>query len=192
MHTTDAIVLSFNSYAESDALVSFYTRNFGKINVRARGVKKVSTKQGAFLHEPAILRCSFIIGKNGYILSGVNSQQEFFKTARDLFARGYAMSFLALCDTLLYEGQSDERLWQLINSVMRDAELISDSARGQEELWRAEKQWLVTLLDILGLRPQLDFSRVNNKKQFDYYILRLLESKFETPVTFFGLGTTHN
>lgn len=192
MYTTEAIILNIKTYHEDDLLVSFYTRDFGKLNIRARGVKKVSTKQGAFLHEPALLRCSFIMGKNGYILSGISGKEEFIKIAQDLPARGYVMSFLTLCDTLLYEGQVDENLWQLMNAVLCEAERAQDVHDKNEALWRAEKQWLLSLIDILGLRPQFDFSRFENKKQFDYYLLHLLQNKFELPISFFGLRASHN
>lgn len=192
MHTTDAIVLGMQDAGEYDLLVSFYTREFGKLKIKARGAKKFISKQGAFLHEPSLVRVSFIVGRGGFILAGINSKAYYAIMPKDLFARAYIMSFLSLCDTLLYEGSQDEKLWGLLKDALEEAEHLVNSKNKQETLWRAEKRWLVALMDISGHLPALDFSRIKNRRQFDYYIQGLLQNKFERSITFFGLHAPAN
>jgi len=188
MYSTDAIVLGIRPAGEADELVSCYTRDFGKMIIKARSSKKITTKQGIFLHNPSVIRCNFVISRAGYIFSGIKSIKGHSAISDNITALAYTMSFLQLCDRITYEGQKDEEMWELLCKVLQDASSIADKDNSREELWRAEKEWLISLLNILGLAPQnLNLERVKNARQLDIYIRRLLQNKLEYSVEFFGL-----
>lgn len=187
MYTTDAIVLRIISVGEADELVSFYTSDFGKMLVKVRGSKKITTKQGNFLHDMALIRISFIMGRAGAILSGIKSIKAYRALSSDLYGQGYTMSYLTLCDKLIYEGMSDPTLWRFLVSVLDEAEELTRSSK-QKLLWQREKMWLVELMSILGLKPKaIHLDRIKNHRQLDYYLQGVLENKFEQSITFFGL-----
>jgi DNA repair protein RecO len=191
MYTTAAIVLKSITSGEADELTSCYTRDFGKIMIKARGAKKRTTKQGNFTHPFSLLRLSFILGRNGgAILSGVRDEYTHNALAADLYACGYVSSFLRLCDEIAYEGQHDKKLWQLLVSVLSEGDTIAKSNTQDKRalLWHKEKMWLVQLLDVLGVRPStLNIESVRSQPQLDAYLKRLLQQKFERPISFFGL-----
>ncbi|MEX0877411.1 MAG: DNA repair protein RecO [Candidatus Spechtbacterales bacterium] len=188
MYFTDAIVLGSRPTGEADELVSCYTRDFGKMIIKARSSKKITTKQGIFLHNPSIIRFNFVISRTGYIFSGIKSIKGHPAISDNITALAYVMSFLQLCDKITYEGQKDEEMWELLCKVLRDASSVAEKDSSREELWKAEKEWLISLLGILGLAPQnLNFERVKNARQLDIYIRRLLQNKLEYSVEFFGL-----
>ena len=187
MYTTDAIVLKIISVGEADELVSFYTHDFGKMVIKVRGSKKITTKQGNFLHHMALVRISFIMGRAGAILSGIKSIKAYRALSSDLYGSGYTMSYLTLCDKLIYEGARDPTLWSLFISVLDEAEELTHNSK-QKLLWQREKLWLVELMNILGFKPKtVNLDRIKNPRQLDYYLQRVLENKFEQPITFFGL-----
>lgn len=188
MYTTDAIVLKIIPVGEADELVSFYTSDFGKMVIKVRGSKKITTKQGNFLHDMALVRISFIMGRAGAILSGIKSIKAYRALSSDLYGCGYTMSYLALCDKLIYEGMSDPALWRLLISVLDEAEELTRSSK-QKLLWQREKLWLMELMNILGLKPNdVNLDRIKNPHQLDYYLQGMLENKFEQPISFFGLN----
>lgn len=187
MYSTDAIVLSIAESGEHDLYVSFYTKEFGKIRAKVRAARKRTTKQGAFLHEPAVVRISFVLGRAGAVLSGIKSVEGCPALSRNVAARGYALSFFALCNTVLYDGQKDRALWNLLRRVLdeaADTEYDQDSAR---YLWKREKVWLLSLLKLSGLRVDMEkINRSRDPAHLDRTIRRLLEHQFERSVSFFG------
>jgi DNA repair protein RecO len=193
MYTTKAIVLAAHVRDEADELVSVYTQDFGKMTIRARGVRKATTKQGMFLHGFAVVRASFILGKGGgATLSGVSDVHTYGALSDDLYARGYVDSFLRLCNDVLYEGQADNAVWELLNSVLQEGEeaALNKQEDTQVLLWHKEKMWLLQLLEVFGMRPRaLNVQSATNRKQLDAYLQQLLQHKFERPVSFLGLRT---
>jgi len=189
VYQTNAIVLARRPLGEHDELVSFYTQDFGKLVIRVRGIKKTTTKQGNFLHTFGVTGISFILGKGGPLLSGVVSVRAYPGVTNHLLAHGYTGSFLALCDKLLYEYAKDDALWKLLVTVLEEAEQISqEEGEAKETLWAKEKMWLVSLMETLGVLPRmLHTEKAANKSQFDHYLQRVLEDKFNTPLSFFGL-----
>lgn len=188
MYSTDAIVLSRRPAGEADELVSCYTRDFGKLVIKARSSKKITTKQGIFLHNPSVIQCNFVMTRAGYMFSGIKSIRGYPAISENITALAYVTSFLRLCDRIIYEGQKDEEIWELLCRVFEDADRLAVVENSREELWRAEKEWLLSLLNILGFAPEkLNLKRVKNARQLDIYIQRLLQNKLEYPIEFFGL-----
>lgn len=190
MYTTHGILLNSAISGEVDERASIYTADFGKIKVRVRGAKKVQTKQGNYLHTPAVLRFSFVAGKSGHILSGVTNTKNYPALASDLIAQAYVISFFQLCDSLTYDEDPDEKVWSLLNSVLDSAEKASvlGGKDKKEALWKEEKGWLVSLLDIFGLRPsEFDPGKIKTKQELDIYIQNMMQQAFERPIEFFGL-----
>jgi hypothetical protein len=192
MYTTDAILLSVRESGEHDILASFFTRDFGKVTAKVRGARKHTTKQGNFLHSFARARVSFILGRGGAIMAGVTSECEYPAISQDLVASGYATSFLSLCDKLIYEYAADEKLYNAIEGVLSSANTIAVSSGNErqkrEDLWKEEKIWLIGLLEVLGLgTSDLRLEELRNKTHLDQYLHAALQSKCNTPVSFFGM-----
>ncbi|MDX1607948.1 MAG: DNA repair protein RecO [Candidatus Spechtbacterales bacterium] len=194
MYTTEAIVLKTMPMGEADELVSIYTKDFGKLRLRARSSKKITTKQGNFIHSMAILSCNFVSTRAGYLFSGIKSIRGYTDISEDISASAYVSSFFTLCDDIFYDGQKDEEIWQLLCNVLEEArgalrENSPDEAR--EYLWRREKQWLLSLLAILGLKPKnLNLDNVKNARQLDIYLQRVMQNKLERKIEFFGMKAT--
>lgn len=190
MYSAEAILLHTTPQGEADELAAFYTKEFGKMTIRVRGSKKITTKQGNFLHEPSRVHISFVMSRAGYILSGIKSIQDYRCAGSDLYARGYLMSFLYLCHKLTYEGQRDKALWHVLALALEETEEVARTCQKNTAavLWQREKVWLLNLLSALGLRPPfLEVRDIKNHKQLDYYLQKVLENKLEQPISFFGL-----
>lgn len=62
-HTTEGIVIKKTPYGEADFLVRVLTKDFGKIDLRARGARKYNSKLNSHLDFYDLSRISFV--KNG-------------------------------------------------------------------------------------------------------------------------------
>ncbi|MEX0870019.1 MAG: DNA repair protein RecO [Candidatus Spechtbacterales bacterium] len=190
MYTTDAIVLKAIPTGEADEIVSLYTKDYGKLSMKAKSSKKITTKQGQFLHEPSILRCSFVLSRAGHILSGINNIKGYNNVAQDIMARGYILSFFSICDKVTYEGQKDERIWNLLVSAMEDASGVIGDTNKEKELWKMEKLWLMSFLQILGYKMNnYELHNIKDSSQLDFSIKNILQNRLEQEIEFFGLKT---
>ena len=200
MYKTEAIILSVRKIGEADELINIYTKDFGKLLIKARSAKKITTRQGNFLHTPSIVYCNIVSTRAGYVLSGIKNTKEYPGISRDIFASGFVSSFLELSNSVLSDGQKDEKLWRLLVRVFEEASgavglprLVSGETgkKGARHiLWRMEKAWLLTLLAVLGLKPEkLKLGGIKSATALDVYIQRMLQDKFERRIYFFGLKT---
>ncbi|MEX2144908.1 MAG: DNA repair protein RecO [Candidatus Spechtbacterales bacterium] len=188
MHETDAIILNTRKSGEADELINIYTKDFGKLLLKVRAAKKITTKQGNFLHTPSIVRCGFVTTRGGYVLSGIKSVREYREISGNIFALGFVISFFRICDSILRDGQRDEKLWNLLTRVLEEASGAAKRRDPGKILWRMEKAWLLTLLAVMGLKPdKLKLNSISSASRLDIYIKKMLQDKFERPVNFFGL-----
>jgi len=187
MYHTDAIVLDIIDFGEYDQLVSLYTKEFGKVHAKVRSAKKITTKQANFLHTPSVLNCSLVLGRQGYILSGVTRKSAYDKIFSDLFALGYILSFLNFVNSVTYQNQKDNKIWRLLVQALGDAQALIKN-NNKEQMWFKEKEWILQFLEILGLGEKINMEKINNKKQFNYYLKNILENKLEQKVQLFGFN----
>ncbi len=199
MYITDAIVLRVWETGENDFMVSFFTKDFGKIVIIVRGAKKIQTKQGNLLHKFSIVKLVFIMGKQLPILRSIMEIKFFPNISYNLYGYGYISSFFLLCDKLLYENTKDEKLWDLLISAIVDvSDILSKKEKNEiiySDLWVKEKEWLSLLIDIMGVKEYNkvnDIKKIDNKKKVDIFFKDKLEKAFNIPVNFFGLVLKEN
>lgn len=191
MYKTEAVVLQDRQHNEHDSLVSFFTAEFGKMQIRVRGSKKPTTKQGIFLSPFSVLHISFILGKQAPILTGAFEQQG-YSIGSNVYALGFINSFFQLVDTLVYDYDKDARLWNLLTVALLDTEyIVSHYSQQQHQiqaLWYGEKKWLVQLLHILG--SEFLYNKVLYKKKIvvDRAICKALQQVSNVHASFFGLS----
>ena len=113
-----AIVLSRHDFRENDQIVSLYTQEKGKMEVLARGVKKIISKNSAYLEPGFLVDAEIVSGKEITHLTKVQPIN-LFKNIRTDLAKismvGYAMNTL---DRLLKPGDADKRIFQLTASFL--------------------------------------------------------------------------
>ncbi|MHB8904085.1 MAG: DNA repair protein RecO, partial [Patescibacteria group bacterium] len=109
-----ALILNRQNYKENDTLVTAYTKNFGKLNLVARGTKKIKSKLAAHL-EPLILSDLMILKGRGRDYIGAAVLRKSYSDIRtDLNKIYYAGKALNLFNRLVKEGHPDERLFFLL------------------------------------------------------------------------------
>ena len=87
-----SIVLSRRDFRENDQVVSFYTLEQGKVEVLARGVKKILSKNAAFLEPFCFVEAEIIAGKEIMHLGSVQPIN-IFKNIRADFHKSLAAGY---------------------------------------------------------------------------------------------------
>ncbi len=151
-----AIVLSRRDFRENDQIVSFYTKEKGKIELLARGVKKITSKNAAHLEPFSLVWIEMVSGKELNHLTKVvpvnfftNIRQNFLGSRR----AGFVVSFL---DKMLEVGEPDKKIWDISLSYLKFIDQNLNNQSNSINLLTLVDAYIVKLLNYLGLSPILD------------------------------------
>lgn len=99
------IVLKAKDYKDNDKLITILTLEKGKILVKARGVKKNSSRLKAFCQSFCFADFELVSSKAGYVLTGVNEIENFYDLTLDINKFSYAFCVLEIIDKICAENQ---------------------------------------------------------------------------------------
>ena len=111
-YKTQAIVLKKRIWRESDLLFSFYTKDFGKVEVLATGAQKIKSKLVPHLSSLGIVEIEFVIGKvfkkltQAYLVENLSnrSDENYYFTSL----------ILEIVDKAVQEDYPQKEIWKLI------------------------------------------------------------------------------
>jgi len=175
----EAIVLSRRDFREFDQIISFYTKDKGKIELLARGVKKMQSKNSAHLEPFSYVHIEMVKGKEIDHLTRV-IPINFFANIRQKIDKSLASGFISFFLEKITEVQeSDKRIFDLFLSWLKFVDRV--------ESFRPIliDGFIIILFSYLGFKPVLekcvvcgdgfnklvkeDLSRLNNKKLGFYF-----------------------
>jgi DNA repair protein RecO (recombination protein O) len=145
----EAVILADMDYGEADKIITFFTREHGKIKAIARGAKKSRKRFGGALEVFARLDLRIVLRDSLSRVNGVDVITIFPHIREDLAKIGYAGYACELVDRLLPEAQANIRLYRLLEVYLE----YLDSAPGCED---DRRFFEVNLLNIIGYRPSLE------------------------------------
>jgi DNA repair protein RecO (recombination protein O) len=143
------IILSRKNFREYDQIVSFYTTEFGKLEVLAKGIKKITSKQSGYLEPFSLVEAEMIYGKEINRLVKVQPIEVFKNIRQNLQKSMIVGSIVDLVDKLLRTGEKDERIFYLLKAWLEYIEKIDVVNKG---LLYA---FIVSLFHFLGFAPEL-------------------------------------
>lgn len=153
------IVLSRHDVREYDQIINVYTKERGKQSYLAKGVKKIISKNSAFLEPFSLLELEIIRGQELDRLIKVHPIFISKSIRSDLSKLVHVQKVGKVLEELLREGECDEALFNFLNSWM----LHVDAAPSVGEVvWYS---FLIKLFNILGFRPMFDRCGLNDNHQ---------------------------
>lgn len=114
MVKTEAIVLKSADLGETDRLLTIYSKEFGKIQVAARGTKKLESKLRYHLEPLSHNLLILVEGKNFRIVKDAILIDQFLLIRRDLEKMKPVYKIMNLIDELIVDEEKDEDIWNLI------------------------------------------------------------------------------
>lgn len=157
MIRTKAIVLNRFPHKENDALVYFYTLDFGKMILSAKGARKQSSKLAAHLEPFNFVELMMIKNKTGFCVGSVISQNSFLNIKKDynsLYLSGKLLSFFL---KHIKEGESDFELFIFLNDFLKSLDQQIDIVKNRSlgELDFLSDVLIFKLLKLLGYSFQV-------------------------------------
>lgn len=145
-----ALVLSRRDFREYDQMISVYTKERGKLELLARGVKKITSKNAPHLAGFSIVDIDVVKGKELDHLITAQEVESFAHIWADMTKSVAAQYVVSLTDKLTHAGERDERLYELVCGWFK---YVNDVEEVNPFLLDG---YIVTLLHCLGFTPVLE------------------------------------
>lgn len=155
---TEGVILKKRNFGEADRLLTIYTRDYGKLTVLARGVRRPRSKKAGHLELGNW--CKFFIakGKNIDLISEVETKKAFGIADFNEEHTNKIYHLLELINALTAENQKNPQVFNLLVEFLKktreaDFNLIASAFK-------------VKLLTILGFFSHQSFSDIKTQKIF--------------------------
>jgi DNA repair protein RecO (recombination protein O) len=152
-HSSAAIVLRARSFGESDKIVSFLTRDFGKISGIAKGALKSKRRFVASLEPFTHVRLAFRTRRHDELcfIESADIVRGARRLAFDLDRYAYSTYVVELVDSMVEGQEAEAAVFELVEHTLE--RLDSDPDPPVAEWLRAFE---VKLLALTGLEPRID------------------------------------
>jgi DNA repair protein RecO (recombination protein O) len=149
IYRTEAIVLRRQNLGEADRILTLYTRDYGKLKVVAKGVRKPQSRKAGHVELFAQVDVLVARGRSSLdVLSQADLLDAFPPIRRDLIRTTYAAHFVELLDAFTEEADASLPLYRLLADGL--------SWLGQTgDLRRTARYYELCLLGLAGYRPEL-------------------------------------
>jgi DNA repair protein RecO (recombination protein O) len=144
----EAIVITHRELGEADRIIRVFSRENGKLNTLAKGVRKIQSRKAAHLEPCTQTALVLARGQSFWIVTQAETINAFPQIREDLGKTADALYVLELVDKVSTEGQPEQYLYrQTVDTLRR----INDAA----DTFNAVRFFEFRFLDIAGFRPEL-------------------------------------
>jgi DNA repair protein RecO (recombination protein O) len=149
MYKTEAIILRQRRLGEADRILCVYTPTYGKVDVKARGVRKTTSRMSG--HLQPLTRCMLQLaqGHVNDVVAGCETLESFQPLRDDLDRLSRALYAAELVDRFVPERAHSYPTYRLLAETLRRLTEADD-------LDQTMRFFEMRLLDQCGFRPELD------------------------------------
>jgi DNA repair protein RecO (recombination protein O) len=160
-YRTLGLILKKEDRGETDQLFTVYTKDFGKLEILGKAIRKISSKLRSGADIFYLSEVEFIQGKAYKTLTDAILIERFPNLRKDLKRLKIAFEISEIIDDLIRGEEKDEQIWQLLRKTL---ERLNNVYLSIKECWLIYYYFLWNFLSILGLRPQLNLCSICQKK----------------------------
>ncbi|MBL6965814.1 MAG: DNA repair protein RecO [Anaerolineales bacterium] len=153
----EGIILKHRNWGEADRMLAIYTRELGKVQVVAKGVRKPRSRKAGHIEPFACSSLQLARGRSFYTLTQAETVLPFLNLREELVSLGYASYLIELLDRFTYDEEENPAIYRLLKNALIYLE------RGDAPP-AAIHYYEIRLLDQVGFRPQL-FRCVNCERE---------------------------
>lgn len=171
-YRTEGVVIKRRNVGEADRILTVFTKNEGKITIKAKGIRRIPSRRSAHVELLNLSQLTLYRGKKIGTLTEAQMINSYAAIKEDLARVGLAYHICELVDGLCPEGQENRQVFHLLTHTL-------DRLCGNEDIAVVIHEFEVTLLSLLGFwHKPYDESRTLDTHHFIENILeRRLKSK---------------
>jgi DNA repair protein RecO (recombination protein O) len=151
VYKTEGIIIRRFNFNEFDKLLVVYTKDFGKILVKAKSLRKKEAKMKSQLEIFNYVHLMLAKGKNMDTISGVALENGFPNLRQDLNSLAAAYYICEATNKLITAPERDERIWQL---VLKFFYFLEEKPRSAQTIQKLINRFEYNLLTFLGHKPE--------------------------------------
>jgi DNA repair protein RecO (recombination protein O) len=151
VYKVEAVVLRHQPVGEADRILTLFTREFGKMRVSARGVRKTTSRLAGRVQPYTAGRYLLARGRTLDVVAQAEVVRAFAGLQQDLLRSAYAAYVAELVDRFLPER---DRHPEVFDAVLDALAVIEAAAEDEAEIYAL---WFsLHLADSLGYRPEME------------------------------------
>jgi DNA repair protein RecO (recombination protein O) len=161
LYKTEAIIIRQRKLGEADRILTLYTPALGKLDAKAKGVRKTTTRLGGHLQPLNRVVVQLAQGHTADVITGVETLDSFRGLHEDLDLLSRGLYIAELADRITPEHVHSFPTYRLLfdtltrlDSPVRTGALTRESRRSDPD--QALRFFEMRLLDQSGFRPELD------------------------------------
>ncbi len=166
-----SFVLKKENQGEANQMITFYSQEFGKINVLARGVRKIKSKLRSGVRIFSLAEIEFIKGKFYNTLTDAVKIDNFSDIKKNFRKLRIAFQCATDLDDLIGWEEKDEKVWELLTDFFENLNHFSFSKEIYYSLFYYA--FLLNLLEVAGYG-------------FDFYNCSFCQKKLSSENNFFS------
>lgn len=167
---TEGIVIRRRNYNEADRIITVFSKRNGKINIKATGVRKITSRRSPHIELLNYSIFNLHQGKSMPVLTEVESLENYSLLKKDLKRVGFAYHICELIDGLCAENQENTDVFDLLQKTLMD---LSKEENLEDLIYKFE----IELLTLLGFyTPTTANLQINTQG----IIENILERKLKT------------
>lgn len=167
---TEGIVIKRRNFGEADRILTVFTKRYGKIQIKAPGVRKITSRRSSHIE---LLNHSFFNlyhGKTMHLLTEIQSMNNFSVIKEDLRKIAYAYHVCELIDGLCAENQENIAVFALLEKTLLDL-------TNENDCKTLIRRFEIDLLTMLGFyKPSFNALTLDTTS----FIENVLEKKLKT------------
>lgn len=170
---TKGIIIKRRDFNEADRMITLYTEDFGKLEVKAQGVRRITSRRAPHIELLNYTEVSLYKGSSVTVLVEAQLINSFSEVKNNLNKVGFAYHICELIDGLCPEGELQPQIFSLLKNTLNELALTQG-----EELLFIVHDFEIQLLTLLGFWHKLpEASRELDTHQF---IENILERKLKS------------
>ena len=118
-YRTQGLVLKKENRGEADQLFTIYTKDFGRLEILGKAIRKISSKLRAGIDIFSLSEIEFIQGKTHRTLTDAIPIRKFENLKKDLNKLKIAYKISEVLNDLIKRPEPDLKIWRLINEVFQ-------------------------------------------------------------------------
>lgn len=174
-YKTEGIVIRRRNVGEADRLLTVFTKQHGKIIIKAKGIRRISSRRSAHVELLNFVRLSLYRGRVHSILTEAEMLNNFSSLKDNLKSVGLAYHICELVDGLCAENQENAKAFNLLFEVLSKLSEKEDEALTVSNF---EKD----LLFALGFTPNKTSALFNTQGFIEQILERRLKAKRLLPL----------
>lgn len=160
-YRTLGIILEKEDRGEADQVFTILTKDFGKLKVLGRAIRKIKSKLRAGAQIFYLSEIEFIQGKSYKTLTDAVSIEKFPKLRKDLNKLRITSKIAEVVDELIKGEEADKEVWSLILEAFKR---LNDSSLVLSSLSLIYHYFFWNFLSILGYKPELNYCALCERK----------------------------